>query len=197
MRNSEPYMRIAVPIEWFVGRVEGVLLAEVNLRYVRDVVADIQVGTSGYAYVVSHDGELIAHPDLNLVLQKRNLGELDQVRAALAGAPLPSRAQPNLLGESVVAGYAAISDLAWAVLVERPAQEAYAPLLESVVRTLLLSLVALGMAFLASVLIIRKVVRPLGVLREGAARVGAGELEHRIEMTTGDELETLADEFNQ
>ena len=197
VRNSEPYMRIAVPIEWFVGRVEGVLLAEVNLRYVRDVVADIQVGTSGYAYVVSHDGELIAHPDLSLVLQKRNLGELDQVRAALAGAPLPSRAQPNLLGESVVAGYAAISDLAWAVLVERPAQEAYAPLLESVVRTLLLSLVALGMAFLASVLIIRKVVRPLGVLREGAARVGAGELEHRIEMTTGDELETLADEFNQ
>ena len=86
VRNSEPYMRIAVPIEWFVGAVEGVLLAEVNLRYIRDVVADIRVGESGYAYVVSQEGDLIAHPDLSLVLQKRNLDELDQVRAALAGA---------------------------------------------------------------------------------------------------------------
>ena len=197
VRNSEPYMRIAVPIEWFVGAVEGVLLAEVNLRYIRDVVADIRVGAGGYAYVVSQEGDLIAHPDLSLVLQKRNLDELDQVRAALAGAPLPPRAQPSLLGESVVASYAAIPDLDWAVLVERPTREAYAPLLESVFRTFLLSLVALGMAFLASVLIIRKVVRPLGVLREGAARIGDGELDHRIEIATGDELEVLAEGFNQ
>ncbi len=197
VRNSEPYMRIAVPIEWFVGAVEGVLLAEVNLRYIRDVVADIRVGAGGYAYVVSQEGDLIAHPDLSLVLQKRNLDELDQVRAALAGAPLPPRAQPSLLGESVVASYAAIPDLDWAVLVERPTREAYAPLLESVFRTFLLSLVALGMAFLASVLIIRKVVRPLGVLREGAARIGSGELDHRIEIATGDELEVLAEGFNQ
>ena len=196
VQSSEPYMRIAVPIEWFVGTVEGVLVAEVNLRYVRDVVANIKVGTSGYAYVVSRLGDLIAHPDLSLVLQHQNLGKLDQVRAALAGAPLPPRAQPNLLGKSVVASYAAIPDLAWAVLVERPTREAYAPLLESVFRTLLLSLVALGMAFFASVLISRKVVRPLNVLREGAARIGAGELEHQIKVNTGDELEVLADEFN-
>src|SRR2546426_8627291 len=43
----------------------------------------------------------------------------------------------------------------WAVLVERPATEAYAPLVASIFRTFLLLLVGLGMAFLASLLISR------------------------------------------
>jgi len=35
------------------------------------------------------------------------------------------------------------------------------------------------------------------VLRQGAARIGAGALDHRIEVQTGDELEALATEFNR
>ena len=66
-------MQVAVPIEWFVGEVEGVLVAEVSLRYLWDVISEIRVGQSGYAYVVSHDGDLIAHPDISLVLQRRDI----------------------------------------------------------------------------------------------------------------------------
>ena len=196
VRDSEPYMRIAVPIEWFAGRVEGVLAADVSLKYIREVISQIKVGNSGYAYIVSHEGDLIAHPDISLVLQKRNLRNLRQVQAALARAPGPLSAQPNLFGRQVFSAYATIPDLKWAVLVERPATEAYAPLFASIVRTFLLLLVGLGMAFLASLLISRKVVLPLGVLRQGAARIGAGELAHRIDIHTGDDLEVLADEFN-
>src|SRR5262249_50846821 len=38
VRGSEPYMTIAVPIERFAGDVIGVLQAEVNLKYIGDVV---------------------------------------------------------------------------------------------------------------------------------------------------------------
>jgi signal transduction histidine kinase len=60
----------------------------------------------------------------------------------------------------------------------------------------MLLLVGLGMAVLASLLIGRRVVRPVGLLRQGAARIGAGDLNHRLEITTGDELQALAEEFN-
>ena len=196
VRDSEPYMRIAVPIEWFAGNVEGVLVADVSLKYIREVVSQIKVGNSGYAYIVSQEGDLIAHPDISLVLQKRNLRNLGQVQAALAGGPGPLGAQPNFFGQQVFSAYATIPDLRWAVLVERPASEAYAPLVASIFRTFLLLLAGLGMALLASVLISRKVVHPLGMLRQGAARIGAGELSHRIDIHTGDDLEVLADEFN-
>ena len=196
VRQSEPYMRIAVPIEQFAGDVVGVLIAEVNLKYIWEVISQIKVGKTGYAYVVSRDGDLIAHPDISLVLQKRSLKGLDQVQAALAGTPGSFVAQSNLAGQQVFPAYAPIPDLGWAVLVERTAAEAYAPLYGSMLRTAILLLIGLGMAVLASFLIGRRVVRPVQVLRLGAARIGAGALNHRIEVRTGDELQALAEEFN-
>jgi len=195
-QESEPYVRIAVPIKRF-AKVVGVLIGEVNLKHVWDVVSQIQAGQTGYAYVVSGNGDLIAHPDLSLVLKGRNLGDLAQVQAAIAGVPGPFAAQPNFAGQKVFAAYEVIPALGWVVLVERPVIEAYAPLYSSLLRTGALLFIGLGMAVLASLLIGFRVVRPLRVLRQGAARIGAGELDHRIDIQTGDELETLADEFNQ
>jgi signal transduction histidine kinase len=196
VRQSEPYMRIAVPIERFAGDVVGVLLAEVNLKYIWEVISQIKLGKTGYAYVVSRDGDLIAHPDISLVLQKRSLDQLGQVQAALAGAPGPLAAQVNLAGQKVFPAYAPIPDLGWAVLVERAASEAYAPLYASIMRTAILLLFGLLLAVLASWTIGRRVVRPIQVLREGATRIGAGALNHRIHIETGDELQALAEEFN-
>jgi HAMP domain-containing protein len=195
--EAEPYMRLAVPIEPFPGDVVGVLSAEVRLTYIRDVITQVAVGQAGCAYVVSGEGDLLAHPDLSLVLQKRNLKHLKQVQMALDGTPGPFVAQPNLAGQQVLAAYAPIPSLGWVVLVEQPASEAYAPLHSSMLRTVVLLLFGLEISVLASFLISRRVVRPIAVLRQGAGRIGAGELDHRIDVRTGDELEALAVEFNR
>ena len=147
--------------------------------------------------MVSADGDLIAHPDISLVLQKHRVRDLPQVQAALAGGSGLSMAQPNLSGQKVFAASARIADLGWAVVVERPAAEAYALLYASILRTSILLLLGLGMAVLASLIIGRRVVRPVGMLRQGAARIGAGYLDHRLEIKTGDELQALAEEFNR
>ncbi|MBI5431336.1 MAG: HAMP domain-containing protein [Planctomycetes bacterium] len=42
----------------------------------------------------------------------------------------------------------------------------------------------------------RAIVRPLSTLRDGAARVGAGDLDHRIRIRSADEIGALASEFN-
>ena len=196
VRQSEPSMRMAVPIERVAGEVIGVLMAEVNLTAIWEVITRIKVGQTGYAYVVSRTGDLIAHPDLSLVLQQQHLTHLPQVQAALAGVPGPVT-QTNLQGEPVLTTSAAISLVGWAVIVERLAREAYAPLYRSLLRTAVLFLLGLGLAGLVRVLIHRRVVRPVEVLRQGAARIGSGALQYRIDVQTGDELQALADAFNQ
>jgi signal transduction histidine kinase len=64
-------------------------------------------------------------------------------------------------------------------------------------RTSALLLVGFSMAVLASLFLGRRVVRPLEALRRGVERIGKGDLDHRLDLKTGDEIEILADEFNQ
>ncbi|MBI4786329.1 MAG: HAMP domain-containing protein [Chloroflexi bacterium] len=59
----------------------------------------------------------------------------------------------------------------------------------------LLALAILVSAFLARYLATR-LLDPVELLREGAALIGQGHLDHRIVIETGDEIEELADEFN-
>ncbi len=201
VRGSEPYMTIAVPIERFAGDVLGVLQAEVNLKYIGDVVSAIKVGKAGYAYIVSRAGDLISHPDISLVLQRRNVAKLDQVKTAFQSTPDPLNRKSvmarSLQGKKVLSSYVLVPALDWAVFIERPLEEAYEPLYASMLRTSSLFLIGLGMALLASLFLSRRVVRPLQTLREGVERIGTGDLGYRLEVKTGDEIEALADEFNK
>ena len=63
------------------GKKGDVTIAEINLKFIRDVISGIRVGKEGYAYVVDAEGRLVAHPDLALVLRKTDLASLPQVAA--------------------------------------------------------------------------------------------------------------------
>ena len=73
--------------------------------------------------MVQPRGDLIAHPDISLVLQKRRMKDLLQVQATLAGGSGLLMAQPNLSGRKVFTASAPIADLGWPVVVGRPAAE--------------------------------------------------------------------------
>ena len=196
--ESEPYMTIAVPGGEYGAEITA---AEVNLKSIWDVISQIRVGRAGYAYAVDSMGHLIAHPDISLVLQKRDLSGLPQVRAARdergATADDAGIIAGGLGGGRVLTAHAAIAPLGWWVFVEQPLGEAFAPLRSSLIRSAALFIAGLVLSILASVALARRMVAPIRTLQEGAARIGAGDLGHRIEVRTGDELEALADEFNR
>jgi signal transduction histidine kinase len=103
----------------------------------------------------------------------------------------------GLGGERILAAHAPIAPQGWLVFVERPAAAAYAPLRAPIIRSVVIFVLGLGLSILASILLARRMVAPIRVLQEGAARIGAGDLAHRIEIRTGDELQTLGDELNR
>ncbi|MBI1736842.1 MAG: GAF domain-containing protein [Candidatus Rokubacteria bacterium] len=197
-KESEPYMPIAMPHP----RGGGVTVVEVNLKFIWDVVSQIRVGKAGRAYVVDAAGTLIAHPDISLVLQKTSLASLDQVRAAVAvqgpGAVIPDVSiARNREGRQVLSAWAPIPVLGWTVLAEQPVEEAFESLRASIHRTLALLGIGVALSIVASVVLARRMVRPIRALQEGAARIGAGDLGHRLEIRTRDELGVLAGEFNR
>jgi signal transduction histidine kinase len=198
-KESEPYMVIAIAEG---GQAGGVTAAEVNLKFIWDVVSQIKIGKAGQAFVVDGQGALIAHPDISLVLQKTDLTRLEQVRRALGGGPQPGEAAPdgtiarNLRNQQVLTAHSAIPSLGWTVFAEQPLEEAFEPLRASVQRTVLLLVLGIVLSVGASLMLARTLERPIRALQAGAVRIGEGNLSDRIAVKTGDELEVLADQFN-
>lgn len=204
-RGSEPYMSMAVA---HAGRNPGVTTAEVNLKLVWDVITAIKVGDKGYAFVVTAAGRLISHPDLSLVLRDTDLSRLPQVARALPAAvsPLPDQSAdalnatdivPDLGGNSVLSADAPIRRVGWLVFVQSPVSEALAPVYRSLYQALALLALGLVLATVAGTFLARRMVVPIRRLQRGAERLGSGDLSQRISIQTGDEIETLADRFNQ
>jgi len=194
-KETEPYMTIAVKAG---GEAGSVTMAEVNLKFIWDVVSRIRIGEKGKAYVVDDTGHLVADPDIGLVLKKTDLSALDHVKAAFAGGIGESaRLAKDVSGNEVLTAFAPIDPLGWKVFVEQPVSEVYATLNASILRTGLLILLGLAASIVASLAFARSMVRPIAVLQEGAQRIGAGDLEQKIEIHTGDELEALANQFNR
>jgi two-component system NtrC family sensor kinase len=194
-RESEPYMTLALA---GTRKDAGVSIAEVNLKLIWDVVSQIKVGEHGRAYVVDARGQLIAHPDISLVLRNTDMSKLMQVKAALAGEVMSDELQGarNIQGQKVLTASAPIPPLRWTMFVELPVEEAYASLYAALQRLAIVLLAASTFAVLAGIFLARRMVGPIQALRAGAARIGGGDFSQRISIRTGDELEGLADQFN-
>jgi signal transduction histidine kinase/CheY-like chemotaxis protein len=206
--ESQPYMTIAMA---GVRPEFGVIVAQVNLTFIWDVISPIKVGKFGQAYVVDEAARLIAHPDISQVLRKTDMSGLAQVQAARAAESSGLTDQPlqgvDIAGRGVLSTYAEVKPPEvsnynkvkppeWLVFAELPLDEAYAPLYDSALRSGIVILVALVLAIFAGLLLARRMVVPIRALRDGAVRIGSGDLGQRISIKTGDELEALGEQFN-
>jgi signal transduction histidine kinase len=198
--GSEPYMTVAVAGS---GPRAGVVVAEVNLKFIWEVVSRIRVGKGGRAWVVDTSGTLIAHPNISMVLRQTSFAGLPQVSAALASGPRPTApetaatAGTDVDGRRVLSAHAPIALLDWLVFLERPLDEALEPLYASIVRSVSLLAGGLALSVVASLVLARKIAGPIHTLQKGAERIGSGQLDQQIDIRTGDELEALADAFNR
>ncbi len=114
--------------------------------------------------------------------------------------------------------YAPISTTGWSVLFVLPVEAVYAPIKQTeqaiikeskdardqVYLHIGISLAVLGALFLlilagitmVSRRVAKKITAPILALEEGAEIIGNGNLEHRLQLDTGDEIQQLGDTFN-
>jgi adenylate cyclase len=195
--GSEPHITIAVA---GAREVNGITIAVINLKLIWDVISAIHIGQSGDAFVLDRSGRLVAHPDISLVLRGDNdpaaarLKQLQQ--AAIAGGDKTAEGS-NAESRWVIAAMAPVPGPDWMAFVEEPTSEALTPIRAALWRTGLLLLAGAFFAVVLAYLLARRMTGPIALLEKGAREIGAGHFAHKIEISTGDELEGLAQRFNE
>lgn len=109
--RATPYMTLAVA---GTRRDAGVSVAEVNLALVQDLVAKMDIGDNGIAYIVDAQDRVIAHRNRDLV--NADLSSNTQVRAARAGSAVASAGLVQSIdGRAALTAYVTIAKLGWLV----------------------------------------------------------------------------------
>ena len=198
--SSEPMVLMAVPVTDVFGDYQGILAAEVNLKFMWDLVDNLKIGNSGLTYVVDGKGNLIAFGDISRVLKGENVLDLKIVQQFVsAKGALPAygaEVTRGIRGYDVVANYVPLGTPDWAVVVEMPAGEAYRHLTEGMMRTILILCISLVLAIIAGMYLARWITRPLIRLRDATQEISRGNLDTRVEIQSDNEIGELAESFN-
>ncbi len=180
--TSEPLVAIAIPVKNVFGDFQGTLVAEVDLKFMWDLVDQLQVGQTGYAYVVDNKGNLIAFGDTSRVLRGENEQKISAVKeflqnpSASTSATLGVTTYTGLRGGNVVGTYVPLGTPSWAVVTELPWQEAYQSVIQNIIVSIVILLAMAVLTGLAGAFVARRLAAPLVDLSNAAAEVAGGNL---------------------
>jgi methyl-accepting chemotaxis protein len=179
------------------GTPKGILAVVVSFNEVAKVVAETNVGDTGYAYMIDNKGLVVSHKDPTQVLTQ-NLLELDN-------EAMSTMAQKMIAGESGQATYtyAGITKLNlyrpfknWSLAVNIPEAEylATAIALRNVILSVALGFVAI--AAVGGVLFSRRLVQPIIEAKDAMEIVATGDLDVALKVDRQDEIGALSTSFN-
>lgn len=183
--DNTPALDACVPLR---GRPGHAVCAQLDLLELWRFVHRIRVGASGYALAFDRAGRLIASGAGALraaILTGDPVPERDAARRASGDpAKAPTR-YPGPLGEEVLAGWAALPDTGWTVVVEQPAAEALRAARTAQVALAGVALLGLALSVLVGVRQSRRVLADLEVEERWrtAGRIATGithDLGHRV-----------------
>jgi signal transduction histidine kinase/DNA-binding response OmpR family regulator len=199
--TSEPLVVMTVPVVDIFGDYRGIIAAEVNLKFLWNLVAKIKIGKKGVAYVVNKKGDLIAFNDISRVLKNENIAHLPEVaefvRGNVALHRIRAEISRGIYNTHVIASHAHLNSPDWAVVVEMPVWEAYGSVIQKLILSFLIMLLCFLIAAVAGFYLSRKITKPIIDLSAATRRISQGNLDTRIEVKSNDEIGELASSFNQ
>lgn len=198
--DQEPTVVIAVPVRGTDGRIAGILAGHLALEQLSQVGISAWKGETplSWGYITDGRGLIIAHQaEPKYVQEQTDFSSIPPVSLALAGKEGALEYFDQMEWDERLGAYMQLPDTGWAVVYVTPTKTAFAPVNQM---TQNMALAIAGLVFLlglVGVMLARQITLPLDRLTRAAETFGAGDLTQRIKVKTGDEIERLANEFNQ
>ena len=187
------------------GERIGVAAATVQLTTLSKIVKSIRIGESGNGWVVDSTGLMVAHPNPALPMKLNLL-----TASAMGYQGLEAIGEKIVRGEAGQGSYVrpngkrfvsifnpipATPGWSFGIAVE---EREYLERPNRIIRQIIWLMAGMLAAMLLVVgFLSRKITAPVLQLREGVDRVSTGNLDHLLDVRTGDEIQSLAEAFNR
>ncbi len=197
---SQGCVVIAVPV-LDNGQVTGVVEGLLSLRRISERLRDEGKRLDVTAFIVDRNGKVLMHSEPSVDVRRPDMSSLKIVQEfEKAGAPLriTESYEENLDGKKVtmLGTVAPIGRPDWAVIVEKPQEQAFASVNKMVRATLEWISIALLLAIIVALAFASGIARPIGLLAERTREIATGNYQQRVDVKAHNEIGELAENFN-
>lgn len=172
-----------------------VVLRASSLHLYETLSTGVGLGSLGKLYIVNREGEILT-PQQHVPTDAGVVKSVGLIEASGLQAATGIRYK-DFLGTMVLGAYTPLNSLDWGVAAEMPVDETFSDINQLRWAIGGASVVFFLMLVVVATLISRRVTRPIRLLAAGAKAVGSGNLGHRIEVHSSDEVGVLSHTFNQ
>ncbi|MFA6029537.1 MAG: ATP-binding protein [Elusimicrobiota bacterium] len=206
------YQRTRTRTVWIRGGTDGTprldvyyplsevtdIRVSVALKTLRQTISAERVGGTGFATLIGPKGNPLIYSEERLPASERaGFPQWPIVKTALGAVSTGSSEFSWPDGRRMVGAYAPVPEIAGAVLIQQPEGEAYLAAVE-MKRTALWVIVLICMAaVIVAFTVARRLTEPLLLLTRSAEEIAQGRFPEKVELHTGDELQSFADTFNR
>lgn len=202
---TEPYadaglgglvMTLATPVR-SNGQTLGVVGGDLALDTLIEIINALDFGGMGHAFLVSAKGDVLVHPDQNMVgksLREAYPQNTPSLDSRYSEASLDGNAR--VLSFSPVTGLPSVE---WYVGISLDRDKAYASLTSFRTSALIVTAIAVVFILVLLGMLIRVLMRPLTDMGRAMANIaeGEGDLTRRLAVVSNDEFGELAGAFNR
>jgi signal transduction histidine kinase len=191
--TGTPTVHAVVQARGRTGELMGVVVAALDLGFVRDVIAAARLGPGARVLVVDGTGVPVASSDATSVSAHSLAGTDPAVDRALA-----STVEGTLSANGVVSAYRNLSSyqslrgVRWAIIHQQPEAQAYALARDTTRDTGIIGIAALAIALALGAFFATKLTRPLADLARRADAIAAGQVNDGAPVRGPGEIGVLA-----
>jgi len=198
-KSARTVVLVSSPV-MYGGRFLGMIGSVVDLQFLIKRLSE--VSRAGLTpYVVDSQGRLVAAVTPGYATGQE-LKDLDIVRSFVDQgnkAQLAATKEFTLndsAGTAMLGTYSPVTSLDWAVVVQKPRDEAYRGVYEMQRTARLLALLAVLLSMGVAIYAARRITNPLQVLTESSRAIAKGDFSQRVHVKTRTEIGELAETFN-
>jgi len=187
------------------AKVKGIVTADVSLEWLTSLVCTVQVGHTGYCFIISDTGRFVTHPNPALIMAESlfSLAEERHDPALRVIGQAMGRDEwgfteigPALSGEEAFLAYARIPSPGWTLGAVFPKKELLADMNSLHKRTVLVAAGGLLLLLVVSGLVAGSIARPLRRMAAATQKVSHGDLDINLsDIDRQDEVGQLARSF--
>ena len=194
--TGQMVITIGAPVKK-AGQTLGVVGADMTLQAITDSINALNFNGMGYAFLINADGEILVHPDKNLVT--KNLKDIYPQDTPAITTDL-SEIQVN--GKARIVTFAPVKGLGsanWYIGLSVDKEQAFAALSEFRTSAIIATVIAVVSIIALLGLLIRLLMQPLHVMTRAMQNIaeGEGDLTRRLAVESQDEFGILGSAFNR